>query len=220
VRAQAVFGGPTLTPHKLLTISTFTGEQARSSNIEAFVRAALSEALALALDLKMFSADAAGGGAPAGLLNGVAAIPATPLTDGQVPQYAGITDVSNIVKAIAGAGGGANVVFVAAPAQATAINFFRGPFGASAWPSAAVPDKTVIGIEAESFVSGFGSQPTFDMTEGSVVHEEDTNPGAVVANAPTRSLFQTDAVALKATLKASWAMRTPGHVAFVSGTNW
>jgi hypothetical protein len=219
VRAQSVFAGPTLTPHKLLSITTFTGEQARSSNIEAFVRAALSEALALALDLKMFSADAATAAAPAGLLNGLTPIAAAPIT-GQSTLAAAAGDVAAIVKAIAAAGGGANVVFVASPAQATSLNFFRGPFSPSAWPSAAVPDKTVIGIEAQSFVSGFGSTPEFDMTEGSVVHMEDTSPGAVVASSPTRSLWQTECVGLKATLKGSWAMRTPGHVAFVSGTNW
>jgi hypothetical protein len=218
VRTQSVFAGPTLTPRKLVALATFTNEQAASSNIEPFVRAALSEALALALDLKMFSADAATTAAPAGLLNGVAAIPATAL-GGQSPNVVAAADLGNIVKAIAANGGGQSVVFVASPAQANTLSMF-GNGSTPVYASATVPDKTIIGIEAASFVSGFGSVPTFDVSTGSVVHEEDTSPSAVVASAPTRSLFQTDCLGLRAILRAAWAMRVTGHVAWVSGTNW
>jgi HK97 family phage major capsid protein len=220
VRVQAVFAGPTLTPHKLLSISTFTGEQARSSNIEQFVRAALSESLALALDLKMFSADAATAAAPAGLLNGVTPIAATPASGNNTANVIAVADVAALVKALAASGGGLNPVFIASPAQAVVLKVFTGPLDAPIFPSAGVPDRTLIAVESESIVSGFGSTPTFDMSEGSILHEEDTSPGAVVANAPTRSLFQTDAIGLKATLKGAWAMRVPQHVQFVTATNW
>jgi hypothetical protein len=219
IRALTLFAGPTLTPKKVACIATFTGEQAKSSNIEAFVRAALSEMLALALDLKMFSSDAATAAAPAGILNGVTPLTATPVT-GNAPSSAAVADIGNLVKALAANGGGLNPVLIGSAAQAMTLKVFAADWDAPVLASATIPDKTLIAVEAESFVSGFGAMPTFDMAEAAVVHEEDTSPGAVVASSPLRSLWQTDCVGLKATLKGSWAMRVPGHVAFVSATNW
>jgi hypothetical protein len=45
------------------------------------------------------------------------------------------------------------------------------------------------------------------------------NAGGVAAY-PTKSLFQTDLIALKLRLPASWGLRNPAQVAMVSGTNW
>jgi len=64
-------------PRKLSVLTAYSREQVESSNIEAIVRQTLGEAVALALDTKMFSADAASASAPAGLFAGVAALTAT-----------------------------------------------------------------------------------------------------------------------------------------------
>jgi hypothetical protein len=63
--------GPMLRPRKLAVITSYTNEQANSSNIEQFVRVAIGEASALALDARMFSAVADDGAGPAGILNGL-----------------------------------------------------------------------------------------------------------------------------------------------------
>lgn len=70
VTMPSVAAGPTLKPHKILVITTFTREQAESSNIEQFVRLALSEAAAAAIDTKLLSADAETSASPGGILAG------------------------------------------------------------------------------------------------------------------------------------------------------
>ena len=56
---QLTFSTPAiLRPRKLSVITAYSREQAESSNLENIVRATLTEAAGLALDAKMFSADA------------------------------------------------------------------------------------------------------------------------------------------------------------------
>jgi len=44
--------------------------------------------------------------------------------------------------------------------------------------------------------------------------------GAAVLAAPTRSLFQTDSAGLRVIAPASWGLRAPGAVAWMSGVTW
>jgi hypothetical protein len=71
-------------------------------------------------------------------------------------------------------------------------------------------------VQPQSSAAG----PEFETSKVTSLHEEDTNPQDVVAGVPTRSMFQTDAVAPKVTVQAAWAMRVTGHVQVINGATW
>jgi hypothetical protein len=70
--------GATLTPHKLAVMTWLTGEMARNVNAEQLIRQALIESAGPTID-KSYSRPLRPQPAPAGLLNGIAALtPAAP----------------------------------------------------------------------------------------------------------------------------------------------
>jgi hypothetical protein len=71
VRSLSFANAATLYPRRLVVLTTYTREMAESSNLENIVRASLGEQLAIDLDTKLFSSDAATSSAPAGLFSGV-----------------------------------------------------------------------------------------------------------------------------------------------------
>ena len=82
----------------------------------------------------------------------------TPLTaTSRGSQNALSKDVEGLVNTLATNGGGIDVVFIAAPAQAAAMRLWAGPhFSFPILASAALANGTVVAVEASSFVSGFG----------------------------------------------------------------
>src|SRR5262249_21267998 len=122
VRAPAL-SAVTLLRRKLAVIAVFTREMAESSNIEAVMRPALSEATGLALHAPVFSTAPPHPARPAGLLNGVA--PLAPTAGGGPTAMAG--DIGKLVAALAAQGGGLAPTFVCAPAQATALKLLASP---------------------------------------------------------------------------------------------
>ena len=80
---QFSFTGPQLTPRKFATLTEFTYEifQHSKPTIEALIKAALTESVALALDAAMFSTTAGDAIRPPGLLQGIAALTPSAATD-------------------------------------------------------------------------------------------------------------------------------------------
>src|SRR5262249_15063153 len=76
-----VSGSVALVPRKLATIVTLTAEMLASSNAEAFVTAALTQSVGLALDAALFDSAAASAIRPAGLRYNIAARTASTATD-------------------------------------------------------------------------------------------------------------------------------------------
>jgi hypothetical protein len=222
VRVLSFSNAAILRPRRLSVISVFTREMVESSNIEAIVRQTLGEATGLALDAKMFSADAASASAPAGLFADVA--PITPVTGGG--SNAMEDDLKNLFAALAAVGGGKTAVIVAALPQAVTLKMTVGPkFDYDIIASTALPTGTVAVLEVASFVSGFGSTAEFDVAKVGAVHMEDTSPQQITGGTPSpavpvRSLFQIDALALKSNVWASWGLRAPGHAQWIQGATW
>jgi hypothetical protein len=212
------FDSLVLEPRKLSVVSVFTREMSESSNIENVVRQTLSESAGLALDAALLSPFGADPTRPAGLLNGVVSFP--PSAGGG--QTAMITDLGTLVAALSEWGGGLNPAFVCAPRQATAMQILVGPhFTAPILPSAALANGTVIAIETGSLVVGFDSKPEFHVSGAGTLHMEDTTPAATTLGAPTtRSMYQTDSLALKMTVRAAWGLRAPGHAAWIQNATW
>ena len=222
VRVLSFSNAAILRPRRLSVISVFTREMVESSNIEAIVRQTLGEATGLALDAKMFSADAASASAPAGLFADVA--PITPVTGGG--SNAMEDDLKNLFAALAAVGGGKTAVIVAALPQAVTLKMTVGPkFDYDIIASTALPTGTVAVLEVASFVSGFGSTAEFDVAKVGAVHMEDTSPQQITGGTPSPampvpSVFQIDALALKSNVWASWGLRAPGHAQWIQGATW
>ena len=225
-RQFLLLGGPLLTPRKLACIVPMTREITEASNIEAVVRQLLIEAAGLSLDAALFSATAASPEQPAGLLNGLAALTPSALTGFEACGG----DLGSLVEDIATRGGGAHAFFVAAPKQAVTARFYAGGQfyvdpGSDVLPiagSAGLPTGTVIAIEPASLAYSIDT-PQFDISKVAAIHQEDTTPADIVAGGtpatPVKSMFQTDSIALRMMLWASWGMRAP-HVSFMQSVAW
>jgi hypothetical protein len=214
-----------LRPRKLSVIMAFSREQTESSNIEAIVRATLGEATGLALDAKMFSADAASASAPGGLFAGVT--PLTPASGGgATPAEAAATDIGALFGALAAQGAGKTAVIVAATPQAVRLKLIAGPkFDYDIIASTSLPSGVVAVVELASFVSRFSSVPEFRVGPDASIHFEDTSPQDITGGSPSpavpvRSMFQTDSIALKMDMFASWGLRAAGHAQWIAATTW
>jgi len=216
VRTQRMTAGPTLTPHKLVVITSYTNEMVASSNIEAVSRALISEASALSLDKAVFGTQVDDGVTPGGILNGVT--PIGPTAGGGLAAMLG--DIGKLVAALVTAGAGAGPVLVTNPIQATTLSLLAGPkFTMPVLQSSSIAAGTVIMVEPTSFASAFDATPEFAVAPAAALHMEDANPVDVVAGSPTRSMFQVDSTALRMTLRAAFGMRAP-HVAVINDATW
>jgi hypothetical protein len=217
VRQQRITTGVTLTPHKLMVVTSFSREMTETSNIEAVSRALVAEATGLALDLALFSATSVTN-APASIIAG--ATPIVAATGGGVTALA--TDMKALTAALATANGGANPVLIMNPAQAASLSVLAGPkFDIPILRSTSVAAGTVIMVEASSFVSAFGAVPEFDVGNQMTLHFEDTVPAdPIMAGTPVRVPFQTDSIALRMRLWTTWGMRVAGHAQVITGATW
>jgi hypothetical protein len=225
-RQLNVLGGPSLSPYKFATIVGFTRELSERADFENVARQMLNEAAALALDAALFSTAAGSTIRPRGLLNGVTPLVAT--TGGGFAAFQ--ADLVALVDAIVTAGAGKQIVLFANPRQAVALSLLIVGANTSVLEVISTPALaagTLVALDIGSFVSGFGSEPEFEVSTESVIHSDDTTPLAIgtagtpnTVAAPTRSLWQTDCIALKMRLRCSWEMRASDHVAFVTGATW
>jgi len=215
---QFVSSGPTLTPYKLASILVLTAELMDYTNADTLMRAALTESVAVGLDKILFSNQAAVPGLhPAGLLNGVAAL--TPTAAGAGAMAGDITKLLTAIAAVAGGG----FFIVAAAGQAVMLQLGLAREVPNVWASSALPAGTVIAIAPRAFVSIIEA-PRVDSSIQATLHMDDApaeiSTGAAVLAAPTRSLFQTDSAGLRVIAPASWGLRAPGAVAWMSGVTW
>jgi hypothetical protein len=128
-------------------------------------------------------------------------------------------DIAALFTAVAPVAGGLDFLLVASPSQAISLAFRQGAVYPGVAASSALPDKTVAMI-VPTAVAIAVEAPRIDASSEAVLHMEDTSPGAVVASAPTRSLWQTDSVGLRLIAPASWALRDVRGVAWMENVNW
>jgi HK97 family phage major capsid protein/HK97 family phage prohead protease len=230
-----------MTPTKMAVISTFTEEMANYStpSIEGIIRQAMSDDTSEALDSYLIDAVAASAVRPAGLLNGVTPITASAATPATAAMVA---DLKALVGAITAAGGGRRVVVIMNPAQALSLAFAQtttgdflftnvaeagNKFGVSFIQSKTCPAGRLIAVDAADFATANGDAPQFAVSTEATLHEEDTTPLALGSTgspntvaAPMRSLFQTDAVAIRLSLYISWVMRRASMVQTIASVSW
>ncbi|HJQ61186.1 MAG TPA: phage major capsid protein [Vineibacter sp.] len=239
---QAAFTAVTLGLKKMAVITSYTREIAEHSTpeIETILRQLIMDDTGVAVDTVFIDATAASSIRPAGIRSGVAGLTPTAITGGAFAAL--VTDLKNMVGALAAVNAMGQLVFIMNPVQQIAISLTQNaggdfPFQAEinsnrllGYPvivSSTVPANTVILINADDLMVVQGDTPRFDVSDQATLHFEDTTPlqigtagsPATVA-APTRSMFQTDSLALRMILPMNWAMRRTGSVAWIAGVTW
>jgi hypothetical protein len=240
---QGLFTAATLTPKKMAVITTWTRELDEHSipAIEGLLRDAIQHDTAVSIDAVLLDANPATTVRPAGLLNGVAGL--TPTAGG------GFAALVADLKALTGAlmvGTNGNIrkmAWLMNPQQKVSIGLVSAPgtgvfpfkdeisnnqlLGYSVITAGTVPLGTVIVVDAADFVTVGGESPRFEISDQATLHMEDTTPLAIgtagspaTVAAPTRSLFQTDSMALRLILPMNWVLRRTGVVAWVAGVTW
>jgi hypothetical protein len=206
-----------LTPSKLATSIALTREMVDGANGEVVMTQVLRESVAASLDAAFFNANAAvANTSPAGILNGIAAIAAAPAGAGAM-----VADIAALAQALAPVSGSGSMIIVAAPKQATAIKLTAvdPPLTLA---SNALAAGTIVAIVAQSIASAIDA-PSVQTSRHVTLHvaapsaELVASPSTVAA--PQRSIFQTDSLALKLTMDASWTRRGAG-VAWIQACNW
>lgn len=238
---QAAFTTVTLGPKKMAVISSYTREIAEHSTpqIEALLRQLMADDTGVAVDSCFIDNVAVSSIRPAGIRNGVSGLTAT--AGGGFTALVG--DLKAMVGALAGVNALGSPVWIMNPVQQIAISLtqnaggdfpFQGDINAnrllgySVVVSSTVPAGMVILINADDLLVVQGDTPRFDVSDQATLHFEDTTPlqlttgaqGSAVAATPTRSLFQTDSLALRMILPMNWALRRTGSVAWTSAVTW
>lgn len=208
-----------LSPRKHGFIVAVSREAAKRAGGEAVIRQLIREDAAATLDGAYFSTAAGDSETHAGMLNGVSSIPGY----GGGDRLAMETDLIAISDAIT-AGGSGQVSFVVSPKRAARIRIKAPDLSRELTflPSLAVADTTIIGVDPLSWAHAFGDNFEIDATSEAILHmSDDPDPisdGGVAD--PVRSLWQTDAIALRMLADTAFAPRRPNAVAWVESASW
>ena len=207
--------GALIDPYKLGVIVPLANEMIRNSNAENVVKQVLLENTAQTLDAALFSANAAVAGVrPAGLLTGIDPLGASAATSA---LDAMVADIGGIAAEIAPSSGASQPILICAPRQAVALAMLAPR---DMWPvlmSAALPDKTIIGLVPAGIVSVIEA-PRIE-TSSAMVQMNDAPSGDPMTG-PTISLYQSDNIGLKFIMPATWGLRSPTAVAWIENVNW
>lgn len=183
---KASLGSITLLPHKMGVISTYTREMALRSTpaIEGLIREGIVEDTAIAVDAALLDAVAADAIRPAGLGNGVVAIPGT--AGGGVAAMT--ADIVAIVSPFTLANAADRLVFLINPINAFKLQWassavgvypFRDQIAAGNISGIPVIQSTAVGatdlwlVRAADFASATGDTPEFDVSDVATIHEDD-----------------------------------------------
>jgi hypothetical protein len=208
----------TLSPRKMCVISLYSRELFQHSipAIEALVGLALRESVGLALDVVMFSTNAATPVQPAGILNGITAITASTAT---VLSDAMKEDLSALVASVSQVSGNSDIIFVMSPKQSAVARLSDVGRRFDIFTSTALPAGMILAVASNALVSIVDPTPRFDSSI-EATFQMDTVPVVSPITGPTSSMFQQDLVALRLRFDVSWALRAPQGAAWVQNTAW
>jgi hypothetical protein len=224
---QFVAGAVHLQPKKLATITVLTEEMLEASQAaETLVRDVLLRSTALALDTILFDANPADSVRPAGLLNGVTALPASSVVGD--PFDAMIKDLSALAAAVSSVGG--PICFIASRDRAANMRirvhypefWNEGSFQLLA--SASVPADVIIAVALDGLVSATDALPQIRASRDATVNM--ATPALPIVDGggtpaePTTSLWQTRCVSLILKFTVDWGLRSPTAVAWIEKVNW
>jgi hypothetical protein len=218
---QLVLDGISLTPKKFASIISFTHETLTGSmpNIVSVVGTVLTESVGLDYDTAFFDTSGATATRPAGLRAGIT-VTAHEATLTSIDAM--VADLATLAAAVAPVAGNGAIVFVAAPRQAAAIKIRAPQFPHEVLSSSSLTAGTVICVATAALVSAINPTPVIESSIAATIHEN-TTPLPLVdgsAAAGTRSLWQTDSLALRLVLEVSWGLRSASGLAWTSSVTW
>jgi hypothetical protein len=222
---QLGLSSATIAPRKCAVISQFTEEMLKRSapSVELVIRAAMEYDTAAAIDGVLLGTAAASAVAPAGILNGVT--PTTATAGGGLAAFAG--DVRALALAIEASGPLIAPVLIMSSTSALLLGTLTQNVTLPIVASPTVPAKQLIMVDAANFASAEGDQPDISTSSEVTLHQEDTTPLAIstagappTIAAPTASMFQINAVAIRLIQDVTWGMTRAGRVAVVNNVTW
>jgi hypothetical protein len=206
--------GPTLEVFKLATIVELSREMVDSSNAEALMRQALVDSTGPGLDAVLLSNSAAVAGLhPAGILVGATSVTASTLTP---TGDALVADIGALTQAISPYVGNGSVVFIGAPAQAARLALAAND-KFTVLMSSNLAIGTIVAIATNALVSAV--EPV-QIDGAKAVSIQEGDPAGVVMTGQTRSLWQTDSIALRLRWPISWIVRDARAVALATSVKW
>jgi hypothetical protein len=246
---QGSFGSINLIPHKFAVISTFTREimQRSTPAIEGLIRQGILEDSAVAVDTALLDNLPGDAIRPAGLLNGVTAIPGT--AGGGIEAITG--DLKAALTPFSDANAASGLVWLINPATALTLTFYSTAVGVfpfkdqvAAGNLGGIPMIQSTAIEPDELIllrasdlATVGGEPGFDVSDTATLHMDDggypvsqaipaagppfnITGGTVSPAVPVRSLWQTDSIGLRMIMDLTWAFRRPGMIVQITGLTW
>lgn len=216
---SATLQGVAVRRAKIVGHVVMTRELSESPAGPAALETMLAENFAAGLDEAVLSTVPGDETTPAGLRAGAVEVAAA---------AAGPDAMASDIEAVAAAvlAAGVRVVFVAAPITAFRLSFRMAEKGLEVWPTLALPEGTLMGIDPGAFVSGLDPRPRFDVADHATYHMVDVDPAQITTPgapatiaAPATSVWQVDAIGLRLTGELAWGMRAPA-AAVVNDVTW
>jgi len=206
----------TLTPTKVAAIMVLSSEMVRSSNIEALVRDALIRSVGLALDAALLDDVAASSSRPAGLRFGVTPATASTAPD---PVAALMSDIETLHRTVAPVSD-TDPIFIASTTRSR-IADLRSQHGLEPlkfFGSLALRGTMImIAVAPNNIASAYGDAPVISAVSSEAALQMDSVPDG---SPPTKSLWQTDSIAIMVKLPIAWAVRSSAGVAWMVTANW
>src|SRR5262249_6703865 len=113
--------------------------------------------------------------------------------------------------------GGLDICFVCAPPEAVKVSFAMGAeFRIPILASSGVPPKTLIALAPAALCSAADPQPRLEAARDVAMSMDDSAPVGM----PSKSLFQTDSVAVRLVMFVSWGLRAIGAIAYTPNVTW
>lgn len=197
------------------TLADYSAESA-----EVIIGALLRSSAARVLDTTVLGTAAADSTKPAGIRFGIAALTAT--AGGGLNAL--VSDVAALFAAITAAGAGVDPVLICTPARAARLRALAPGLSTIAiFTSTQLGETEIIAVDSAAFVSAFGEIEIEASTEATL-HFEDVAPQAIgVSGSPTvpmRNLWQQALVGYRLIIRATWALRPPGAVSWLTAATW
>ena len=211
-----------LTPKKIASIVSVSEETAARSNLLlATLRLLMGAGLSEIFDSTFFGTAAESATAPAGVL--AALSPLTATVGSTTRSDAMRADLEMLLAALSGP---VDPVFVTSPSRRLfAKSVLPSGFDYPIIPSTACPSSRCIVVDTAGLVIANGAEPRFDQTISATLVMDTAPPqfgtagSPNVVGAPSRSMFQTDCIAMRALLDVAWGVRA-GAVAYTDGIAW
>lgn len=218
---QGAFTATVLNVRKAAAIYVATRTLLNSSNAEALLRRGLEESIPAGIDAVMFDTAAADNARPAGLRNGISA----DTSGGASSMLADLTLLAGKVASVAG--NYANIIFLAHPAIAIKIAISLPHFPFQVVPTNGLGTGTIVCVAANAIAIAAGPEIRFETSATTALHMEDSTPADIgtagapsTSAAPVRSMFQTDAVAIKMVASLDYKLRVANSLAWMTSLAW